>query len=326
MRGVKTHVILDGLTDPRVARDLSAAWAAAGFDNQVDPAGQCATIAVDDEAAMDRAAAIARTFGLEVRDRAGNTFAVDNDLTALRQRVTHEYKSRFATAIVFGLPALLLHYLSPVLVGADVTPRGMLYSWLIQLLLVGWLIIAAGWPMLWQAALSVRGLRASADVLTVAAALLAFLPSCVAWVGVVVSDEPWLSQAYFHAAVYVMLLATLQRWLSHRAAAGMSGRATLMILATGRLLGTWLIVIVAATLVGGWQWGIAMGLLMPPLVSLGAINPWSPGPSAALPVFAFAGALVFGGATMVVEIAAGFQLMMVLVFAFGWRATSRNGS
>ena len=51
------------------------------------------------EADVDRAAAIARRFGIEVRDRVGTTFKADNDLAALHGHMAYEYKSRLATRL-----------------------------------------------------------------------------------------------------------------------------------------------------------------------------------------------------------------------------------
>jgi hypothetical protein len=330
-----THVILDGLSDPRLGQQLSRAWADAGVDNEVDVSGQCATLSIDGtaltEPQMDRAAVIARVFAVEPRDRVGTTYQPDNKLDQLRDRVAYEYKSRFATALVFGLPALAVHYLGPVLTGATATPRDLLYPWLIELLLVGWLCVAAGWPILFQAALSLRYLRATADLLTAAIVLIAFVPSVIGWVGLIVDSSPAMEQVHFHVAAYAVMFATLQRWLLHRRTAQIAGRADLMIHHFGRVITTWLALMLIAGMFGDVRAALAVGLLLPPMLSLGAVNRWSPGPSIALPVFGFVIVLLLGprmvqGAQPVlIEIAAGFQLLMIVTFAMGWRSPGKAG-
>ncbi|MEE9212700.1 MAG: hypothetical protein V3U29_08610 [Phycisphaeraceae bacterium] len=331
---IRTHVILDGLQDPLVGRALSARWASAAFHNAVDVAGQCAWLAPKsdsdalNETDMDRAAGIARAFGLELRDRVGNTFVADNDLATLRDKLVHEYKSRFATALVFGLPALALHYLGPLLAGHPTEPRGMFYPWLFELLLVGWACIAAGWPILWQGGLALVRLRVTGDLLTSVIVIAAFVPSAVGVVSMLGAAEPWMSAdgPACHAAILAIIIAVLQRWMVHRAADRLSGRAMLMLRRFGRLVRGWILASVIVGLLAGWHWGLAVALLLPPMMSLGAINALTPGWSAVLPVMAFAGLFLLApGALHIlidgvqIETAAVFALMMTLVFAWCWR-------
>lgn len=347
---VRTHVILDGLQDPLDGQALSVLWTQAGFRNAVDVAGQAAWLEPAGDVAgaamttfqADRVVAIGRRYGLQIRDRTGNTFHPDNNLGALRQRIVHEYKSRFATALVFGLPAWALHHAGPILAGGVDPSRGtrpMLYPWLIELLLVGWVCLAAGWPILWQGVLSLVHLRATTDLLTGLIVAVAFVPSAVGVFSMVVVESPWFASSgpgagpAFHAAFVAVTLAVLQRWLSHRAAQRLRGRADLMLRRVGRLVCVWLVVWVSVSFLFGWRWGLTYGLLMPPSISLGAINALSPGWSIVLPVFAFAGLIVIGpDATglslegMQIETAFGFGLIMTAAFAWGWRQMGESAS
>jgi hypothetical protein len=283
------------------------------------------------EVDVGRVAGIARRFGLEPRDRVGEAFRADNDLAALRNRMVYEYKSRFATAVVFGLPALGLHYLGPLLAGGGQSSGAMVYPWLLEMLLTGWACVAAGWPILWQGALSLRYLRATGDLLTTTIVVGAFVPSAVGVLSLAAVDRPWFRAEWagggpaFHAVVFALWVAVLQRWLAHAAGDRLSGRSGLMIAGFGRLVGVWLLLSAAVGAAGGWRWGLSLAMLLPPLASLGAIHPWAPGWSAVLPVFGFAVVLLLGPgalglqlAGVQVEVAGGFAAIMVAVFAVGW--------
>ncbi len=345
----RTHFILDGLQDPLLGQALSAHWARAGFHNAVDPAGQCAwlTTAPGDSPGSDpgtalsepqaeHAASIARRFGLEIRDRVCSTYQSDNDLPALRDRVAYEYKSRFATAIVFGLPALALHYLGPVLAGGGVQVRSMLYPWLFEMLLTGWLCVAAGWPILWQGVLAMRYRRATIDMLTTAIIAIAFIPSAVGVLSMPFVDCPWFGSPndgggpIFHAAVIAITMAILARWLTHRAAHYLAGRTDLMLAHFSRLIAAWLILVLITFATAGWYGAVAVGLLLPPMISSAAVNRTSPGWSVTLPVFAFTILMLIGPRALdlplhgvQIETAGAFTLMMTLVFAAGWRQSAQ---
>lgn len=331
-----THVILDGLGDPQLGQSLSAAWAKAGFYNTVDPAGQSATLATheDDalsESQMEDAATIARVHGLELRDRAGSTYESVNELPALYKRLNIEYRTRFASALVFGLPALVLHYLAPVLVGAHELPRGFLYPWLIELLLVGWMCMAAAYPMLWQGALSFRYLRATPDLLTCVVIVPAFCVTLAAWVSLFAADQPLADESLLHAVTYAVMLAVLQRRWVYRAVDHLAGRANLMVQHQSRIVRLWLVLCVVVWLLSSLKLALAAALLMPPMIGHGAINRTSPGFSMLLPVFAFAALMLLGPRAlglpvenMQIEIAAGFQLIMTCAMALGWRKIGRG--
>jgi len=359
----QTHVILDGIQDPKLAGELSAKWVDAGFANAVDPAGQCAWLAPlkpdgEDgdaepltEQQIKHAAAIARVFGLEIRERIGTEFKADNDLHALRDHVTKDYRRSCAQGLMFGLPALILHYVAPYLAaGGGADPGPMFIPWVIELLLVGWMIWAAGWAILWQGVVSIVHLRATADAMTLLLVLIAFVPSAVAVLIMPVVADPWFGVPqqgggpWFHVAAMLILLAVLQRWLVHRSAGGLAGKANLMIGSFHRMIGLWLIasvvIFISIGTRSGWQsaglWVLAIGLAFPPMASIGAIHPLTPGPSMILPVFAFAALMLFGGASastlgfdiesVRIEIGALFCLMMTAVFFLGWRRFPGAGS
>lgn len=342
----RTHVILDALQDPTTGRDLSARWAKAGIVNSLDVAGQCALLETsresegdegDDasaEATVRRAAAIARAFGVELRDRAGATFVTANDLPALRKATAYEYRLRLASALVYGLPALALHYAAPFLAGgAAANPRGMLYPWLFELLLTGWVLIAAGWPMLWQGVLSLVHLRLTADLLTTALVAASFVPSAAVVLTMPFVEQPWAlpraaggTGVMFHAAVIAVTLAAAQRWRAHSEAEWLSGGGARLPRRLGVLFGAALAAGAVAWWLGMWSGGLAALLVVPPLVGLGGVNRWSPGASIVLPVVGFGCFLLMGGRALrieahglEVEIAGGFQAMMTLVLAWGWR-------
>lgn len=328
---VCTHLILDGLQDLDHAAALSRRWMNAGYANTVDPAGQGATLARRDggpltEADVARAAGVARGFGVELRDRLGTSWTPVDDPAQFRGRMAYEYKSRFATAVVFGLPALALRELGPWLAGGAQGPRDLLYPWLFEMLLVGWACLAAGWPILWNAGLAALHLRATPDLLTGLIVLAAWCPSAVGTLWLI-SGDTWLAQPRFDAALWAVLLATLQRWLAYRFADRLAGRAMLMVGRLSRLVAFWLVLASVAAIWQGWTVGLATALLLPPMIGVGAIHPLTPGLSMTLPVLGFAGLLLLGPAALqlpvgdrIILIAAGFGLIMTAVFALGWRA------
>lgn len=349
----RTHLILDGLQDPLHARELSARWAAAGFDNAVDIAGQAGWIARASKAAdsggqidekdLVHITAIARAFGVEPRERVGSEFKPVNDLPALREQMTREYRARLAQSLVFGLPALAVHYLGPMLAsGGGQSAGSMAFPWLLEMVLVGWALWVAGLPVLWQGAWSLMHLRPTADLLTTAIVMIAFIPSVVGLGSLLFIAEPWFGSPgaphsatqsmpgpAFHIAILAIMIATCQRWLMHRQTEKLSGRGNRMLPHCGRLFAVWIMAMVVTMFLAGWQTGLAFGLLMPPLISSAGINHSTPGWSAALPVLAFAPFFLFApqalpsaapAQALRFEIAAGFAAMMILIMNAGWSA------
>lgn len=332
----RTHVILDGLQDPQHGQELSKEWARTGFENSVDVSGQCAWLTAGylrkevpelTEADVDRAATVARAFALEVRDRAGSTFVAQNDLQALRDRMAYEYKSRFATALVFVLPALALHYLAPVLApGAGSSPRDMMYPWLFEAILVGWACIAAGWPILWQGGLALVHLRMTADLFTSLILAGLWLPSAGGVVVLILGWPPWFGVAGpgFYACGYTLIVAVFGRWMAHKYADRIAGRVDLMIRGYRAWLVVWMLLSIGV-IMKDWRLGVATAMLLPPLTSLGGVNRLAPGSSAALPVLAFTVVFLLGPRALnlslegvQVEIAFLFSFLMTLVHARGW--------
>jgi len=351
----RKHVIWDGFQDPLKAQLLSAHWTAAGFSNVADIAGQTAWLRTENadhadrsshaaltEKDMHRAAAVARAYGLIIRDRPGRSFRADNDLAAMRRQMAYEYKSRFVTAMVFGLPALVLHYTGEVLAGGvegDGGAKWMLYPWLFELLLVGWVCVAAGWPILCQGVTSCVHLRFTADLLTSLLVAAAFVPSSIGVLSLGFSEQPWFvsnlgsGSPAFHAAWVAISLAVLQRWWMYSGIEHISGRADLMLPSVGKLFLIWFVLSALVMIVGGWWLGLAFGLIMPPMVSCGAINPWSPGRSSLLPVFGFAAILLIGPRALglslegvEIEAAGGFCLAVSVFFAVGWQRFPTSGN
>ncbi|MDX1682348.1 MAG: hypothetical protein R3336_04430 [Phycisphaeraceae bacterium] len=330
---IRTHVLFDGLQDPAHARALSQRLTAAGYANTVDPTGQSGWIAAEDghpltEEETLNAVAITRAFGIELRDRAGRQFRAENDLDNLRHQTAREYRARLAQGLVFGLPALLVHYFGPVLAGAGASePGGMLYPWLIEGVLVGWACLVAGWPILWQAGLSLIHLRPTGDLLTASLVLLSFIPSAVGVIALAFTDTPWMPAdgPFFHATLALVVLATAQRWWIYRLAPRLAGRADLLPRGISRILLGWLMLAVAVlVLTGNWPLALAVGLLMPPMAGLGTVNGLTPGITTLLPIIAWTGFWLIAPASLVpstaeIEIAAGFQLVMLVVFWLGWR-------
>jgi len=345
-----TFVILDGLQDPSHARDLSARWARAGFENEVDISGQSAAIAGPAEITVEdvqRAAAIARAFGVELRDRAGESFKPDNDLALLRDRMKLEYRGRFAQSLVFGLPALVVHYLESILAsGGGQSASSLAFPWFLQMVLVGWAIWVAALPILWQGVWSLIHLRPTADLLTTFIISLAFVPSAYGVMSLLFTGDPWFGVAVpavrghgftqggpaFHLAIMAVMLATCQRWRMYACIESLAGRANYMMSRFALLCAIWSLVMFVLLFVQGWYAAICFGLLLPPLLSSGGINRVSPGWSMALPVLAFAPVFVLGSRvlpmathaeTMKFEIASGFGGLMVVVMMMGWRGMRR---
>ncbi len=304
---------------------------------------------------LDLAANIARAYGVEIRERVGITFRPDNDLPALREQITREYRVRFAQSLIFGLPALAVHYLGPMLAsGGGQAAGSMAFPWLLELILVGWAIWVAALPIVWQGVWSLIHLRPTADLFTTSIIAIAYLPSAWGVGSLLFVDQPWFgtvgmagvpgvpggSEAAsgggpaFHVAIMAVMLASCQRWRMHGHIAALAQRGNYMMPRVGSLFVFWWLVMLIVWLVAGWKVMLAFGLLLPPLISSGAINRISPGWSMALPVLAFGPVFLFGprslplashAASLRFEIAAGFGWMMVGVMEFGWRRMRGRG-
>ena len=335
----RTYVILDGLQEPQWGQALSRRWMDAGLPNSVDVAGQFAWITPStqskhqslDEENATRAANIAQLFGLEIRDRIGKVFCADNNLNALQDHLCYEYKSRFATALVFGLPAIVLHYWGPFLAGGTGDWRSMIFPWMIEFLLVGWLGLAAGWPILWQGMLSLIHLRVTADLFTMTIFATGFLHSCFTafaapWISSPSFGQPPDSNPMFIVPNLAIMIAVLQRWLVYQSIRNLRGNTMRMIPKFSMLIIAWLIACIIITLTSGLQIGLAVGLLLPPMIGLGGVNHWSPGVTLLLPVIAYTIFFLLAPTSLHLdieavraEIAILFALLMTCVLALGWR-------
>lgn len=325
------------MQDPLLGQDLSARWADAGLLNRIDVAGQSAELwRADDESINEEniqlAAGIARAYGVEIRDRIGINFQPDNDLDELQKRIAGEYRQCFAQAIMFGLPALVVHYLAPILSGGptDDGSYKMIYPWLIEMVLVGWLLRVSAWSILWQAAMSLIHVRATGDLFTGFVIIATFVASAI---GVIMS--PFIDNSFvaldgtlFHVAVVTTIIVTAQRCAAHGLARQLGGHSQMMLRNYGRLIRIWLIACLLAWLLKDYRWALGFALLLPPMMSFGAIAPRG-GASAILPIFGFAVFLLIAEKpalkfdvdvnAVVIEIAFAFSVMMTLVFIAGWK-------
>jgi len=263
-RATRRHtmiLMLDGIGDHATARRLTRDLSDEGLASRADPAGMWLEVESNepiDEAFSDRVSEIARRSGMEPRDRVGSSFVPGIGIDALRRRLAHEWTSRFATGLVFLLPALALHYLHPHLAGAtNYVPN------LIEAVLVGWAIIAAAWPVVYQALLSLAALRLSPDLFQGSLILVSFLIG----VGQTLADQ---SATMFDITIYAVLLIALQRMVVWRNVWKLEGRAHLM-LPLNRVLGV-ILAGALATLFFDARGAGSMMLATPAMMGLLAVN------------------------------------------------------
>jgi hypothetical protein len=286
---------------------------------------------------LEQALAIARAFGLEPRDLVMEGRSEDHEPQALRDRVLTEYRRALGQGFAFGLPLLTLHALAPILASGD-RAAGMVYPWLIEAALGTWVLRVSAWGLIWQGALALLHLRMTADLFLLVVALAAWGGSMLGMATLVAGGEPWFADRgpLFHAAAAAAFLASLQRYLAHRWASRLRGRAQLLIPGCSAVLSAWLALVAGVALVRGLRDAVALALLLPPLCSLGCVNARTPGAAAMLPVPAFAALLFLGdgwlgsmglspeGSRLAAAIA--FASLMTTAMGLGWRAwPSREG-
>ncbi len=253
--------MLDGLGDPRVARDLTRdVHTQLGLVARADPAGMWLEIESEapiDEAMSDRVAEIARRHALEPRDRLSSSFVSSVTAQQLRGRLAYEWTSRWATGLVFLLPAIVLHYLTPML-----AQGGRLIPGMLEAALVIWSLIAACWPIVWQGLLAVRHRRFTPDLFTLTALLTSLIAGLVQ---VVAANENVL-----HIAAYLIIVATTQRMILWRRAGRLQGGAHLMPPSSPLLA----LVLFAGLIVGCFDFrgGMAMLLAAPAMIGPLSIN------------------------------------------------------
>ncbi|MFG0329285.1 MAG: hypothetical protein ACF8PN_05235 [Phycisphaerales bacterium] len=278
--------LLDGLGDPAVAGAITAAVSAkaGGLRARSDPAALTLEVESPDRFTEDLADEViheARAFGLEPRDRVGSSFVATLAPDQLRDRVRHEWASRFATGLVFLLPALGLHYLTPFLaMGTTAIPRT------IEAALVGWTIIAACWPVIYQALLATAALRMTPDLFAGALIVGSFIA------GLVMLALGTTTPPIFHATAYAILAASFARFVVWRTIDRRAGHAHRMTPSAVPL--ALLFVIGVAGLIVDPLGGVAALLAIPTLIASLSINRLSglAGPYAILPLFGFVAALL----------------------------------
>lgn len=253
--------MLDGLGDPIVARDLTrTVHETLAVVARSDPAGMWLEIESDhpiDETMADRIALITRRFGLEPRDRTSSSFVSSVTAGQLRQRMAYEWTSRWATGLVFLLPALALHYLTPVLAQGSRLIPGM-----IEATLIVWSLVAAAWPIVWQGLLALRARRITPDLFTLVGLAISLIAGLIS---VIVARENPLN-----ITAMLIIAATTQRMIVCRRAERLDGCGHLMP-PSRWLLG---IVLIGAMILIWFDFdgAISMLLAMPALISLLSIN------------------------------------------------------
>jgi len=302
--------MLDGIGDPIAARDLTrAVHEMLGVVARSDPAGMWLEIEADqpiDEAMSDRVAAITRRFALEPRDRSSSSFVSSVTAEQLRQRIAYEWTSRWATGLVFLLPALALHYLTPILAQGSRLIPGM-----IEATLVAWSLIAAAWPIVWQGLLALRARRMTPDLFTLVGLAVSLVAGLAA---VVVARENTL-----HITSMIIIAATTQRMIICRRAARLEGLAHFMPPSRG-LLG---FVLIGAMVLLWFDFAGAMATLlaMPALISLLSINRLAHPLGAMIPPLLMCGLLAVAPAVFPevylagrVEAAFAFNVLLTLIY------------
>lgn len=280
--------LLDGLGDASVAGALTASiFKELALPARSDPAGMWLEIESPSpitEKMADSVTFIARRFGLELRDRVGTTFQGEVTWDELTRRLAFEWTSRFATGLVFLIPSVLLHYLTPSLaIDGKFIPR------FLEGALVGWSIIAAAWPALYQAGLALAALRMTPDLFAVLLMIVTFLHGVL----VTVVAGPDTS---FHVTAFAVIALSFQRMLLWRSVRRREGRAHLMV-PTSRLLAAAL-AIALGLLPFDFDGALSFLMAIPAMLGLLAINRLLPGVLLLFPVLLFA--VFLAGAPLIV--------------------------
>jgi len=271
---------------------------------------------VIDEAFADKVVEAARHWGIEPRDRVGSSFVSTISADVLRKRLESEWRSRLATGLVFLLPAMLIHYLKPILAGAtNYVPNG------IEAVLVGWVIVASGWPILYQMMVSVFSFRMTPDLFQGTLILVSFF----AGVWATVTDQ---AETTFHITAFAVLSMALQRMVVWRNAARSAGQGHLMLPFSSVLMVLFVGSIIVMCLFD-FAGGLSMMLAVPAMLGLLAINRLAHPVTWVVPVILFValvevGAIVFADSEVMmagrVEGAFGFVVLItVLCGVFGMR-------
>ena len=270
--------LMDGLGDPAQAQALSGAvFRELALPARADPAGMWLEVESPGpmtEAIADQVALLAHRQGLDLRDRIGSDFSPRVTESELVKRLSFEWTSRLATALVFLVPALFLHYLTPRL-----ATGGLLIPRFLEAVLVGWSLIAATWPVLYQAALALASLRMTPDLYAAALMLIAFAHGLFAWI---LSAQ----SASFFVTAYAILALALQRMLLWRTEPRRAGHAHLM-LPTSRLLG-FILLLGCALMPFDIAGAFAFLLAAPAMMGALSVNRLLPGFLTPFPILMFA--------------------------------------
>ena len=119
-----------------------------------------------------------------------------------------EFKYRFAQSLVFGLPVAALHWLGPMLGGAE-APK---WTGLFQTLLAGWVMYVAAAGMIFEGALLlVRG-RLTLDFVVAMVAAIAYLLGAAGWLSLLISGATSRTPVPFHFSVTLLAAWCGVRW------------------------------------------------------------------------------------------------------------------
>jgi cation transport ATPase len=133
-----------------------------------------------------------------------------------------EFKYRFAQSVVFGLPVLALHWLGPMLGGAE-APR---WTGLLQALLAGWATYVAAAGMVFEGALLLARGRATFDLVVGCVAGVIYLLGVVGWGARLIRGEASTMPMPFHYLMIVLILWCGVRWAWWSRTGGYSGGST----------------------------------------------------------------------------------------------------
>lgn len=269
--------ILDGLGAPAFAGKITRHIKdELGLFSRCDPAGMWLEIETQDPVTENIANAVCNVvskFGLLPRDRVGTSFVPSVNIKQLQKRILFEWKGRWATALVFLLPALILHYATPLLsLGSRYIPHSL------EALLVGWSIIAALWPVMYQGVLSLRYKIISPDLLGMLIIVILFI------IGII-QTVMGANETLFHAVSYAVISISFQRMIIWRKVENLNGQYHRMISSQYFLLFIYFLAVTA--LIFDYRSSISILLATPLMLSYLAINKLSTPLGTFIPILLF---------------------------------------
>jgi cation transport ATPase len=126
----------------------------------------------------------------------------------VQQRVL-EFKYRFAQAVIFGLPVLVLQYFGRSLGGSPV--ESSRWTGLLQAILAGWVTYVAAMGMVVEG-LMILPKRFTFDLPIALAAILLYVYSAISVVGVFIRGQPFYQPMLFHWSVIILASWCGTRW------------------------------------------------------------------------------------------------------------------